>query len=170
MNRRNLGAIMLAGAAAIALSACAGAPQNPSIQEVIDSNAAFTTLARALTTAGVQSLDDAGPFTVFAPRNSAFDALPKGTLDTLMQPQNRGELTRLLEMHVVPGTYTTADLSGRTTTLTTLGGLDITVDGFNGVRVGGANVVQPDVMASNGLIQVIDGVIMPEGLLPGEAR
>ncbi|HMQ94222.1 MAG TPA: fasciclin domain-containing protein [Amaricoccus sp.] len=169
MNRRNLGAILLAGVAAIALSACARAPQNPSIREVVDSNAAFTTLARALTAAGAPSLDDAGPVTVFAPRNSAFDALPEGALDRLMQPQNRGELTRLLQLHVVPGTYATADLSGRTTTLTTLSGLDIVVDGFDGVRVGGADVVQPDVMASNGIIQVTDGVIMPQGLVPGEA-
>lgn len=160
---------MLAGAAALALSACASEPQNPTIRGVIDSNASFSTLARALTTAGVQSLDDKGPFTVFAPRNSAFDALPEGTLDTLLQPQNRDELTRLLQLHVVPGTYTAADLSGRTTTLTTLSGLNIIVDGFNGVKVGGVNVVQPDVMASNGIVHVIDGVIIPDGMVLAEA-
>lgn len=161
---------MLASAAALALSACARKPKNPSIRDVIDSNASLSTLARALTIAGVQPLDDAGPYTVFAPRNSAFDALPEGALDRLLQEQNRGELTRLLQLHVVPGTYTVADLSGRTTTLTSASGLNIIIDGFNGLHVGGVAVVQPDIMASNGIIHVINGLIVPEGLVLGEAQ
>jgi uncharacterized surface protein with fasciclin (FAS1) repeats len=161
---------MLAGAAALALSACARELQDPSIRSVIDSNDSLGTLAHALTIAGVQSLDDAGPYTVFAPRDSAFEALPEGALDSLLQEQNRGELTRLLQLHVVPGTYSAADLSGRTTTLTSASGLNIIVDGFNGLQVGGVDVVQPDIMASNGIIHVVNGLIMPEGPVPGEAQ
>ena len=109
----------------------------------------------------MQSLGDAGPFTVFAPRNSAFAKLPEGELERLLMPENRDELARILQLHVVAGSYPAAALVNKTTTLVTLSGLSIIVDGFNGLNVGGVNVVQPDVMASNGIIHVVDGVILP---------
>ena len=161
MIRRQFGAIALAAATATILAACAREPVQPTIREVINQNASFSTLAQALDVAGVQALDETGPFTVFAPRNSAFAALPEGTVDTLLLPENRDQLTQILQLHVVPGTYTAADLVGRTSDLSTASGLNIIVDGFDGVNVGGVNVVQPDVQASNGIIHVVDGVILP---------
>jgi uncharacterized surface protein with fasciclin (FAS1) repeats len=161
MNRRTFVGLSLAAGAG-ALVACAPqAPAGPTIRDIFDTNASFSTLAQALANANVQSLGEAGPFTVFAPRNSAFDKLPEGELERLLRPENRDELARILQLHVVEGSYPAASLVNRTTTLTTLSGLSIIVDGFNGLNVGGVNVVQPDVMASNGIIHVVDGVILP---------
>ena len=162
LTRRSFAGLALAGTAGLVVSACAPrAPQQPSIREVIDSNASLSTLARLLANAGVASLSDPGPWTVFAPRNSAFDRLPEGEVDRLLEPANRAELTRLVQLHVVSGRYLASDLTGRTTTLTTLAGTRVIVDGFNGVKVGGVAVVQPDVMAGNGVLHVIDGIIKP---------
>ena len=82
-------------------------------------------------------------------------------MERLMRPENRDELARILQLHVVAGSHPAASLVNRTTTLVTLSGLSIIVDGFNGLNVGGVNVVQPDVMASNGVIHVVDGLILP---------
>ena len=143
MNRRTFAGLALVTGAGLLVSACASNEQKlPTIREVFDSNASFSTLARALANAGVQSLGAEGPFTVFAPRNSAFDKLPEGELDRLLLPENRAELARILQLHVVQGTYTAADLVNKTTALTTLSGLSIIVDGFNGINVGGVNVVR----------------------------
>lgn len=161
LNRRTFGTIALAGTTAAMLSACAREPVQPDIREVINANQSLSTLAQALDVAGVEALSLSGPFTVFAPRNSAFVALPEGMLDSLLLPENRDQLTQILQLHVVPGTYTAADLVNRTSNLTTASGLNILVDGFNGIDVGGVMVVQPDVQASNGIIHVIDGVILP---------
>jgi uncharacterized surface protein with fasciclin (FAS1) repeats len=162
MNRRTFVGLSLAASALGTISACAPeAPAGPTIRDVLNSNASFSTLAQALAQANVQSLGDAGPFTVFAPRNSAFTKLPEGELERLLMPENRDELARILQLHVVAGSYPAASLVNKTTTLTTLSGLSIIVDGFNGLNVGGVNVVQPDVMASNGVIHVVDGVILP---------
>lgn len=164
LNRRAFTAAGLAAATGLALTACAPSePQPPTIREVIDANASLSTLARALAEANVTSLDEAGPFTVFAPRNSAFEALPEGELERLLETENREELTRLLQLHVVPGNYPASSLVNRTTTLVTASGLSIIVDGFNGVDVGGVAVVQPDVMARNGVIHILDGIILPPG-------
>jgi uncharacterized surface protein with fasciclin (FAS1) repeats len=163
MNRRTFAGLALMTAAA-ALVGCApreAQTQLPTIREVIDSNTSLSTLARLLANAGVESLGEAGPWTVFAPRNSAFAALPEGEIDRLLLPENRAELTRLMQLHVVSGSYPASALVNRTTTLTTLSGLSIIVDGFNGLNVGGVNVVQPDVMAHNGVIHVVDGIIAP---------
>jgi len=162
MNRRTFAGLAIAAGAGALVSACAPSqPTGPTIRDVFDTNASFSTLAQALANAGVQSLGDAGPYTVFAPRNSAFAALPEGELERLLLPENRAELARILQLHVVAGSYPASALANRTTTLVTLSGLSIIVDGFNGLNVGGVNVVQPDVMASNGIIHVVDGVILP---------
>jgi uncharacterized surface protein with fasciclin (FAS1) repeats len=162
MNRRAFTVAALAAAAGLVISACAPRePQLPTVREVIDSNTSLSTLARLLANAGVQSLGEAGPWTVFAPRNSAFAALPEGEVDRLLLPENRAELTRLMQLHVVAGSYPASALVNRTSTLTTLSGLSIIVDGFNGLNVGGVNVVQPDVMARNGVIHILDGIIVP---------
>jgi uncharacterized surface protein with fasciclin (FAS1) repeats len=163
MNRRTFAGSALTIGLGFALGACARQrePEQPSIREIIYSNASLSTLARMLTTAGVVSLGDPGPWTVFAPRNSAFDKLPEGELERLSLPENRAELTRIMQLHVVSGRYLAADLVNRTTTLTTASGLNVIVDGFNGINIGGVAVVQPDVLARNGVIHILDGVILP---------
>jgi uncharacterized surface protein with fasciclin (FAS1) repeats len=127
----------------------------------------MTTLVTAVETAGLtETLRGEGPFTVFAPTNGAFDALPAGTLDTLMTEGQRAELTRILQYHVVPGRYDSSNMAG-TITITTVAGTDLTVNATEtGVTVTDAagntfTVVTPDVNVSNGVIHVIDGVLMP---------
>jgi len=122
----------------------------------------FTTLAKALEAAGlVETLKGAGPFTVFAPTDEAFAKLPAGTLDTLLKPENRAKLTRILTYHVVPGRVMAADVvklhsatavSGDTIAIATHGG---------GVTVDNAHLVKTDIVATNGVIHVIDAVILP---------
>lgn len=160
MNRRQFGSLALLGGAAFAFSACARAPQQPTIREIFASNQAFSILAAALDTAGLLGATG-GPFTVFAPNNAAFSALPKGKLDKLLLPENRAELTAVLSHHIVPGLYPATALINKTTQLTAIDGTRFNVDGFNGIRIGGVSVIQPDVMASDGIIQVINGLILP---------
>jgi len=125
----------------------------------------YSTLATALRTAGLNTaLAGPGPFTVFAPSNVAFGQLPPGTVETLLQPANRAQLTRILTYHVVPGRITSFDLRpGQSTTLTTLAGLPLRVQvGADGsIRVNGANVNLADIPVSNGVIHGIDGVLLP---------
>ncbi len=109
----------------------------------------------------VETLSGPGPFTVFAPPNSAFAALPAGTVESLVEPANRGQLTSILTYHVVPGRLRAADLRDGQT-LTTVNGATLTVRKMgNTVMVGGATVTQADVNASNGVAHVIDRVLMP---------
>lgn len=133
-----------------------------------------TTLVAAVKAAGlVDILEGAGPFTVFAPNNKAFAALPAGTVDTLLEPQNKPMLTSVLTYHVVPGALTTADLKakvaemGGSYTLVTVNGENLTfkADGNTlfvaDMKGNMARVTIPDVMQSNGVIQGIDTVLMP---------
>ena len=123
----------------------------------------FNTLAAALTAAGlVETLKGEGPFTVFAPTDAAFAALPAGTVEDLLKPENKDKLTAILTYHVVPGKVMAADVSGKKTMAKSVQGSEITVDGSNGVMVDGAKVVQADIAADNGVIHVIDQVIMPK--------
>lgn len=133
-----------------------------------------TTLVSAVQAAGlVETLSGPGPFTVFAPTNAAFDKLPPGTVNTLVQPANRTMLTGILTYHVVPGRLTAADLAQRIragngrATLTTAQGATLTVTQAGGQVVvtdanGGASTVTiADVLQSNGVIHVVDTVLMP---------
>jgi uncharacterized surface protein with fasciclin (FAS1) repeats len=110
----------------------------------------------------VETLNGEGPFTVFAPTNDAFAALPEGTVDTLLMPENQADLQSVLTYHVVPGTYRGADLSDGMT-LTTVQGATITIGVHDGgpVTVNDAPVSMADVEASNGVVHVIDSVILP---------
>lgn len=123
----------------------------------------FNTLAAALTAAGlVDTLKGTGPFTVFAPTDAAFAKLPAGTVENLLRPENRAQLVSILTYHVVPGNIRAAQLLGKVTPATTVQGSRVTVNGQGGrVRVNGVNVVTADVAASNGVIHVIDTVLMP---------
>jgi uncharacterized surface protein with fasciclin (FAS1) repeats len=122
----------------------------------------FETLLAAAEAAGlVDALQGDGPLTVFAPTDDAFSALPAGTVQRLLRPENREELRRLLSYHVVPGAVFAADLAGRTSRPRTLAGLRVSVDGRQGVSVNTARVITADVRASNGVIHVIDRVLLP---------
>jgi len=122
-----------------------------------------TTLVAAVSAADlVDTLQGEGPFTVFAPTNAAFDALPAGTVDTLLMPENKDQLVAILTYHVVPGTYTTADLSDGQV-LTTVNGQTIEIGkSGNQITVNGSAMVETaDVISSNGVTFVIDSVLMP---------
>ncbi|HDR27893.1 fasciclin domain-containing protein [Rhodovulum sp.] len=123
----------------------------------------FTTLVAAVSAAGlVETLQGEGPFTVFAPTDDAFAALPEGTVASLLEPENRDQLVAILTYHVVPGKVMSGDLSDGMTA-TTVQGSDVTIGTEGGVTVNGANVTAADIEASNGVIHVIDAVILPEG-------
>lgn len=122
----------------------------------------FGTLVAAVEAAGLaDTLKGEGPFTVFAPTDDAFAALPEGTVESLLLPENKDKLTAILTYHVVPGKVMSGDLSNGMMAATVQGGeVKIMTDG--GVTVDGANVTTADVEASNGVIHVIDAVIMPK--------
>ncbi|HST43699.1 MAG TPA: fasciclin domain-containing protein [Luteimonas sp.] len=122
----------------------------------------FKTLAKALTAAGlVDTLKGPGPFTVFAPTDAAFAKLPAGALADLLKPENKAKLAAILTYHVVPGSVTAAKVAGMSQGKT-VNGASVDIKSAGGkVMVGGANVVKADVMASNGVIHVIDTVLMP---------
>jgi uncharacterized surface protein with fasciclin (FAS1) repeats len=124
----------------------------------------FKTLATALEAAGlIDALKGPGPFTVFAPTDEAFARLPAGTVETLLKPENKEKLKAVLLYHVVPGNVTAdqvTKLNGRS--VKTLQGSSVKVTTAHGVRVDNANVTQTDVKASNGVIHVIDTVLMPK--------
>ncbi|MEM8590133.1 MAG: fasciclin domain-containing protein [Pseudomonadota bacterium] len=123
----------------------------------------FTTLVAAVQAAGLEeTLRGDGPFTVFAPTDDAFAALPAGTVESLLEPDNQDQLVAVLTYHVVPGEVMAADAAGATVELATVEGSNVTVDGTgDAVTVNGANVVAADVAADNGVIHVIDAVILP---------
>jgi uncharacterized surface protein with fasciclin (FAS1) repeats len=119
----------------------------------------FTTLAKALTAAGlVDTLKQSGPFTVFAPTDEAFAKLPPGTLDALLADKEK--LTQVLTYHVVPGAVMAADVA-KLSSAKTVQGQSVTIDTRDGVKVDNANVVKTDIVATNGVIHVIDAVILP---------
>ncbi len=111
---------------------------------------------------GAKTLKGDGPFTVFAPTDEAFAALPEGTVEELLKPENRDQLTAILTYHVVPGKVMSGDLSNGMEA-GTVQGSNVTIMTDGGVTVEGANVVTADVEATNGVIHVIDAVILPEG-------
>jgi uncharacterized surface protein with fasciclin (FAS1) repeats len=132
---------------------------------VIAGNADTTTLATAVEAAGlVETLEGEGPFTVFAPNNDAFAALPAGVLDKLIQPANLAALQQILTYHVVAANVPSSDVKDGT--VTTVEGQDITLDTSDGVKVNDAKVTKADLKASNGVVHVIDTVLLPPGFDP----
>ncbi len=124
----------------------------------------FNTLAAALQAANlVDTLKGAGPFTVFAPTDEAFKKLPPGTVENLLKPENKAQLAKLLTYHVVPGKVMSASLAGKTTDAKTVEGQSVKIVAtMAGVTVDNAKVTAADVVADNGVIHVIDTVIMPK--------
>lgn len=150
--------LALTTAAAFAMPAYA---QDMDIVDTAVANGSFTTLAAALTAAGlVDTLKGEGPFTVFAPTDAAFAALPAGTVEDLLKPENKDQLVAVLTYHVVPGAVMSTDLT-EGMTATTVNGKDVTITLEGGPKVNGAVISAPDVAASNGVIHVIDSVILP---------
>lgn len=168
---RSLGVALALGLASpLAFAGAAGdatakSPQSKAQADIVDTAVAagqFKTLAAALTAAGlVDTLKGKGPFTVFAPTDAAFAALPAGTVDNLLKPENKAQLVAVLTYHVVPGRYPVARVA-TLDTATTVQGDSVDIRAANGgVTVDTAKVVKADVMASNGVIHVIDKVLMP---------
>jgi uncharacterized surface protein with fasciclin (FAS1) repeats len=138
-------------------------PEAPQMADIVDTAVAagnFTTLAKALTAANlIETLKGEGPFTVFAPTDAAFAALPEGTLDNLLA--NPEELAKVLTYHVVAGNVPAADVVNLSSA-TTVEGSDVAITVTDGkVMVNGANVTQTDIKTSNGTIHVIDAVLLP---------
>ncbi|MEL7486484.1 MAG: fasciclin domain-containing protein [Pseudomonadota bacterium] len=122
----------------------------------------FTTLVAAVQAAGLEeTLRGDGPFTVFAPTDEAFAALPAGTVENLLKPENKDALVGILTYHVVAGKTKSKDLAGKTLSVATVNGAEISVDGTDGVKINGATVTAADVYASNGVIHVVNQVLLP---------
>lgn len=136
------------------------APMAGDIIEVASTTDGFATLTAAVTAAGlVETLQGEGPFTVFAPTDDAFAALPAGVLDALLLPENKDALTKILTYHVVSGKVMAADVTDGD--VPTVEGQTIALSTADGVTVNGAKVIQADVETSNGVIHAIDAVILP---------
>ena len=154
----------LAFTTATALAAPAYADNHGMSKDIVDTAVeagSFETLVAAVQAAGlVETLKSEGPFTVFAPTDDAFAALPEGTVETLLMEENIDQLTAILTYHVVPGAVMSGDLSDGMMA-ETVEGSEVTIGTEAGVTVDGANVVQADIEASNGVIHVIDSVILP---------
>jgi transforming growth factor-beta-induced protein len=155
--RASLAALALASVISVS-----GRAQNKDIVDTAVGAGSFKTLAAALQAAGlVETLKGDGPFTVFAPTDEAFAKLPAGTVESLLKPENRDKLKAVLTYHVVPGKVTAAQVT-KLKSAKTVQGSDVTIMVSGGkVKVDDATVVKPDVMASNGVIHVIDTVILP---------
>ena len=134
-------------------------------KDIVDTaiaNGSFTTLVTAVKAAGlVDTLKGKGPFTVFAPTDAAFSKLPKGTIDSLLKPENKSKLVAILTHHVIAGAVSSADVVNKKLSPKTVNGSSLSIDGTMGVMVSGAKVITADVKASNGIIHVIDKVLLP---------
>ena len=135
------------------------------IVDVASATDGFSTLVAAVTAADLaETLSGEGPFTVFAPTDEAFAALPEGVLDALLLPENKDVLAKILTYHVVAGQVLAADVTDGD--VPTVEGQTVALSTADGVTVNGAKVIQADVMADNGVIHVIDAVILPPDVDP----
>ncbi len=147
------------------LTSCA---QQKNIVETAMATESLSTLVAAVKAGDlVETLSGEGPFTVFAPTNEAFAALPEGALENLLKPENKTQLQAILTYHVVAGNIMSTDLKDGQTAAT-VQGEDITVDLSNGVKISGANVVAADVKTANGTVHIIDQVILPPSMMEEE--
>ncbi|MCG7518433.1 fasciclin domain-containing protein [Ruegeria sp. Ofav3-42] len=152
----------MGAAAALALTL----PVKAQAADIVDtavSAGSFNTLVAAVQAAGlVDTLKSDGPFTVFAPTDEAFAALPEGTVETLLLPENKDQLVEILTYHVVPAKVMSGDIAGKRAKVLTVQGDRLSVNAKNGVKVNDAEVIQADIETSNGVIHVVDAVILPE--------
>ncbi|MEO0920114.1 MAG: fasciclin domain-containing protein [Pseudomonadota bacterium] len=152
--------VAFATASLMAVPALAGGMKKDIVDTAVEAGS-FETLVAAVQAAGlVETLKGEGPFTVFAPTDEAFAALPEGTVESLLLPENKDQLTAILTYHVVPGKVMSGDLSDDMMAAT-VEGSEVMIDLDNGVMVQDATVVSADIETSNGVIHVIDKVIIP---------
>ena len=134
-------------------------------KDIVDTAVAagsFETLVTAVAAADlVDVLKGEGPFTVFAPVDGAFKALPEGTVESLLKPENKSKLAGILTYHVLSGKVMSNDIMGKQLEVTMVNGSTAAIDAIDGVKINGANVIQADIETSNGVIHVIDAVILP---------
>lgn len=162
--RRFRTALAAAAIMAVASTPALAGGMNKDIVDIAADNDQFETLVAAVQAADlVDTLKGDGPFTVFAPTDDAFAALPDGTLDVLLKPENKATLTAILTYHVVAGKVMSTDLQDDTTTPTVQGDT-VAIDLDNGPMIDNANVVTADIEATNGVIHAIDAVILPDGV------
>jgi uncharacterized surface protein with fasciclin (FAS1) repeats len=154
---------LVAAALVAPIAVAPAAAQGKDIVDTAVAAGSFKTLAKALTAAGlVDTLKGPGPFTVFAPTDEAFAKLPPGTLEALLKPENKAKLTRILTYHVVAGKVTAAD-AAKLTSAKAVSGDSLTIAAHGGtVSVDKAHVTKADIAASNGVIHVIDAVVLPK--------
>ncbi|MEX0964904.1 MAG: fasciclin domain-containing protein [Pseudohongiellaceae bacterium] len=156
--RRNL----LAVAALLPLTLASVSAKADDIVDTAIAAGQFSTLVAAVQAAGlVDTLKGEGPFTVFAPTDEAFAALPDGTVENLLKPENKDQLVAVLTYHVVAGKIMSADIAGKITEVNSVQGSALSVDATDGVKIDNANVVMADIETSNGVIHVIDSVVLP---------
>jgi uncharacterized surface protein with fasciclin (FAS1) repeats len=150
-----------AGALALALSMSVA-----KAADIVDTAVAagsFNTLVTAVKAAGlVDTLKGTGPFTVFAPNDGAFAKLPAGTVENLLKPENKDKLVAILTYHVVPGKVMSKDIAGKKMMVKTVECGRVAIDATDGVSVDGAKVLKADIETSNGVIHVIDTVVIPK--------
>lgn len=150
-----------AGALMMTAGVASAQPQMNIVETAIDAGI-FNTLVAAVEAAGlVETLTGEGPFTVFAPTDEAFAALPEGTVENLLLPENIDTLVAVLTYHVIPGAVMSADIAGQMLDVATVQGGEIHIDATDGVMVNDATVITADIVASNGVIHVIDTVLLP---------
>jgi uncharacterized surface protein with fasciclin (FAS1) repeats len=146
--------------------ATAGYANAGSSMDIVDTAASagqFNTLVTAIKAAGlVDTLKGPGPFTVFAPTDDAFAKLPAGTVEGLLKPENKEKLVAILTYHVVPGKIMSADIAGKKASVATVQGSNVDVDATSGVIVNKAKVTTADIAATNGVIHVIDTILLPQ--------
>lgn len=155
---------LIAGLFAMTLSASVhAAGHSKDIVDTAVEAGTFNTLVAAVTAADlVDTLKSEGPFTVFAPTDEAFAALPEGTVADLLKPENKDKLVAVLTYHVLPGKVMSADIAGKQMMVKTVEGSEVDVNATEGVMVDGAKVLTADIETSNGVIHVIDAVILPK--------
>jgi len=153
--------ILLAATAALCLGAASASAAN--VVETAQAAGSFKTLIAAAQAAGLaDALATTKNITVFAPTDEAFAKLPAGTVEMLLKPENKDKLVAILTYHVVPGKVMAADLAGKETKAKTVQGSEVTISGKDGVTVDGAKVIKADIVTDNGVIHVIDAVILPK--------
>lgn len=144
----------------LALASWTAAAKNL-VETAVDAGS-FSTLVAAVQAADLAgTLSGPGPFTVFAPTDEAFAQLPPGTVEDLLKPENKEQLVAILTYHVIPGAVTSSALAGKQLSATTVQGSDLAIDATEGVTVQGATVTQADIITDNGVIHVIDRVLLP---------
>lgn len=159
---KNLKSMLGATAIAMTLAVVSLPAKAADIVDTAVSAGQFKTLVAAVTAAGlVDTLKSEGPFTVFAPTDAAFAKLPAGTVESLLKPENKAKLAAILTYHVLPGKVMSGDIAGKKLSVATVQGGQVSVDATSGVMINDAKVVSADIAASNGVIHVIDKVILP---------